>query len=692
MLFQPRRWLPGVLPLALLAGGSLWWKQADIEKDLAARTERAIAASGSTVDGKPWAEVTVRGRDAVVTGDAPAAAAIGTAAGIAADQFGVRRATADADLIEPANPFGWSARRDGQIVTLSGHVAPDGSRTRLVEAARKAVPGAEVADLMTVARDVPQTATLAAEIGIAQLGRVAGGSASLAGSTFTFTGDAADAARRAEIATAIDHLPQGISRGVITIRVPVAPTAQAPAPAPEAIMPPAPAAPPVAAAQAAAPQAAAPVPPPQAAPPPPAVAAWSATKAADGSLSLAGTVGSEEARQRIIEAAMASTSGPVIDAMTVAAGLPDAVEAKVIAALKQLGDLSSGSVSIAGSVFSLTGTAASPAAQDRLAAAVRGASDGFTVGNLAIAPPVVTPFTWSARKNGGGVTLSGFAPSEAAKAAVLMLAGGIAGGRPVIDEMRIASGLPAGIDFPALTGVALAQLGKLGEGSVQLAGNRLTLAGRAPDFDTSAAIRQALAAIDAPVTAISDLTLPAADIPAPPTLPPLSADLIPPAAPPAPAANLSAASSAASPPPATTAQAPAATPPPVAAPAPRPDCSTIIQTALEGDRILFDYWKAEQRAEHGPVLDRLAASIRRCATDERIEVAGHADIHNRTQANQQLSEQRAGLMRAELVRRGVAADALVVVGYAETRPVVPNDTEANRALNRRVEFHVRPRN
>ena len=50
MLHQPRRWLPGLLPLALLAGGSLWWKQDAIETDLSARATRAIGAA-STVDG-----------------------------------------------------------------------------------------------------------------------------------------------------------------------------------------------------------------------------------------------------------------------------------------------------------------------------------------------------------------------------------------------------------------------------------------------------------------------------------------------------------------------------------------------------------------------------------------------------------------------------------------------------------------
>jgi outer membrane protein OmpA-like peptidoglycan-associated protein len=254
-----------------------------------------------------------------------------------------------------------------------------------------------------------------------------------------------------------------------------------------------------------------------------------------------------------------------------------------------------------------------------------------------------------------------------------------------------------------------------------------------------------MAALGAPITATVDITLPPAEIPPPPTAPALSAELIPPPAapppPPAPATEaasptpspaaavppplvilplpdmppsvaLSAEDLQLPPPPQPVAPAPSADagpgqpaasqparppgtfpPPPAPAPVslPGPDCSVIIQTALEGDRILFDYWKAEKRAEHEAVLDRLAAAIRRCEPTERIEVAGHADIHNRTNQNQQLSEDRASLMRDELVRRGVPAEMLVVVGYAETRPVVPNDTDANRALNRRVEFHVLPR-
>jgi len=40
----------------------------------------------------------------------------------------------------------------------------------------------------------------------------------------------------------------------------------------------------------------------------------------------------------------------------------------------------------------------------------------------------------------------------------------------------------------------------------------------------------------------------------------------------------------------------------------------------------------------------------------------------------------------ELVRDGVSAQRLRAVGYAETRPIESNDTQAGRAANRRVEL------
>jgi OOP family OmpA-OmpF porin len=43
-------------------------------------------------------------------------------------------------------------------------------------------------------------------------------------------------------------------------------------------------------------------------------------------------------------------------------------------------------------------------------------------------------------------------------------------------------------------------------------------------------------------------------------------------------------------------------------------------------------------------------------------------------------------VRAYMVSHGVAPERLVAKGYGFHQPLVPNNTDANRALNRRVQF------
>jgi OmpA-OmpF porin, OOP family len=69
-----------------------------------------------------------------------------------------------------------------------------------------------------------------------------------------------------------------------------------------------------------------------------------------------------------------------------------------------------------------------------------------------------------------------------------------------------------------------------------------------------------------------------------------------------------------------------------------------------------------------------------------LEVQGHTDNVGADAYNMHLSQTRADAVRAYLVTHGVAPDRLVSKGYGFHQPLVPNSSDANRALNRRVQF------
>jgi hypothetical protein len=73
---------------------------------------------------------------------------------------------------------------------------------------------------------------------------------------------------------------------------------------------------------------------------------------------------------------------------------------------------------------------------------------------------------------------------------------------------------------------------------------------------------------------------------------------------------------------------------------------------------------------------------------KRVRVEGHTDNKGAAAYNMTLSQQRADSVITWLSGHGIAAERLVAHGMGLTTPLVPNDTELNRALNRRVEFHI----
>ena len=73
----------------------------------------------------------------------------------------------------------------------------------------------------------------------------------------------------------------------------------------------------------------------------------------------------------------------------------------------------------------------------------------------------------------------------------------------------------------------------------------------------------------------------------------------------------------------------------------------------------------------------------------KVSIRGHTDSNGSAASNLALSDARAQTVRDTLVSLGIAADRLTAAGFGSSRPKVPNTSDANRALNRRVEFVVR---
>lgn len=75
----------------------------------------------------------------------------------------------------------------------------------------------------------------------------------------------------------------------------------------------------------------------------------------------------------------------------------------------------------------------------------------------------------------------------------------------------------------------------------------------------------------------------------------------------------------------------------------------------------------------------------------KIQIAGHSDNVGNLKINHFLSENRAKVIGSFLIDKGIKSNRLQFVGYGHTKPVTENDTEENRAANRREEVLVMER-
>jgi outer membrane protein OmpA-like peptidoglycan-associated protein len=133
---------------------------------------------------------------------------------------------------------------------------------------------------------------------------------------------------------------------------------------------------------------------------------------------------------------------------------------------------------------------------------------------------------------------------------------------------------------------------------------------------------------------------------------------------------------------------PSSSPTPAATPTPTPAPSPSVQAQLGAlPPVTFENNSATLTAQGQAVVANVADILKANPTI-RVSIEGHTDTNGSAGSNLALSQARAQTVLNSLVSLGIAADRLTAAGYGESRPKVPDTSDENRAINRRVEFVV----
>ncbi len=111
----------------------------------------------------------------------------------------------------------------------------------------------------------------------------------------------------------------------------------------------------------------------------------------------------------------------------------------------------------------------------------------------------------------------------------------------------------------------------------------------------------------------------------------------------------------------------------------------VFREALNG--IQFETGKSKIKKASYPILDNIV-KIMKDNPAYKLFIKGHTDNDGNAAQNLKLSQDRASEVLKYLKGKGVDESRMHSEGYGDTQPVVPNNSAANKAKNRRVEFEV----
>jgi peptidoglycan-associated lipoprotein len=114
-----------------------------------------------------------------------------------------------------------------------------------------------------------------------------------------------------------------------------------------------------------------------------------------------------------------------------------------------------------------------------------------------------------------------------------------------------------------------------------------------------------------------------------------------------------------------------------------PDSEMRARLEQVGDRVFFEYDKAELRPEGRELVQKWAVFLTQYPA-AKVTIEGHCDERGTREYNLALGDRRAEAAKAYLVLLGADTQRVSVVSYGKERPAVTGSAEASWAQNRRA--------
>ncbi|HEY0218585.1 MAG TPA: OmpA family protein [Afipia sp.] len=351
-------------------------------------------------------------------------------------------------------------------------------------------------------------------------------------------------------------------------------------------------------------------------------------------ITLGGSAPLPAVKSRLMDAARAIPAGSeAADHMMLSRGAPPRFDSAALLLIDQVGKLKEGKVTLTDNVVTLAGMAREIGSREAIAAALKNLPDGFTVTENTIAAP---PYIFQANNDpvAQTLTLNGYVPDNNVHAAVVAAVGRKFISEKVIDNLKASVGAPQG--FASAVTLALGGLSRLSTGSLTISDRDVSLSGDALYPAASEQMQVDLVSgLPQGWKAKSDISVK-----------------------------------------------------PVASPVDSTVCQQLFVEMLGKGKIRFESGRATIDQDSMGLLDRLIETALRCPTAS-LEIAGHTDSDGDGPANLALSLRRAQAVVDYLIKAGLPKDLVTAVGYGDAKPVAPNDTDENKAKNRRIDFVVR---